>query len=167
MKTEENVLILKHPLTREIRMYCFVCTGNTCRSPMAAALLNHLGQSRGIFAFSRGIAAVPGAPIAENAVKALRDAGIEPVGRNDYTRHRASPLTRGDLETCDGVFALTPVHAQQILLAFPEFAGKVKALGDIADPYGGAPEQYAACLEQIRDSLRELFPYLFDPDANA
>lgn len=167
MKTEETVLELKHPLTKDIRMYCFVCTGNTCRSPMAAALLNDLGQSRGIFAFSRGTAVTPGAPIAENAAAALRAAGVEPAGRNDYTRHRAAQLTREDFEMCDGVFALTPAHAQQILFAFPEYAGRVRILGDIADPYGGTPEQYAACLEEIRGALRALFPYLFDGDAKS
>ena len=167
MKTEETVLELKHPLTKDIRMYCFVCTGNTCRSPMAAALLNDLGQSRGIFAFSRGTAVTPGAPIAENAAAALRAAGVEPAGRNDYTRHRAAQLTREDFEMCDGVFALTPAHAQQILFAFPEYAGRVRILGDIADPYGGTLEQYAACLEEIRGALRALFPYLVDGDAKS
>lgn len=167
MKTEETVLELKHPLTKDIRMYCFVCTGNTCRSPMAAALLNHLGQSHGIFAFSRGTAVTAGAPIAENAAAALRAAGVEPSGRNDYTRHRAAQLTREDFEMCDGVFALTPAHAQQILFAFPEYAGRVRILGDIADPYGSTPEQYAACLEEIRGTLRALFPYLFDGDAKS
>lgn len=167
MKTEETVLELKHPLTKDIRMYCFVCTGNTCRSPMAAALLNDLGQSRGIFAFSRGTAVTPGAPIAENAAAALRAAGVEPAGRNDYTRHRAAQLTREDFEMCDGVFALTPAHAQQILFAFPEYAGRVRILGDIADPYGGTLEQYAACLEEIRGALRALLPYLFDGDAKS
>jgi len=167
LKTEETVLELKHPLTKDIRMYCFVCTGNTCRSPMAAALLNDLGQSRGIFAFSRGTAVTPGAPIAENAAAALRAAGVEPAGRNDYTRHRAAQLTREDFEMCDGVFALTPAHAQQILFAFPEYAGRVRILGDIADPYGGTLEQYAACLEEIRGALRALFPYLFDGDAKS
>ena len=167
MKTEETVLELKPPLTKDIRMYCFVCTGNTCRSPMAAALLNDLGQSRGIFAFSRGTAVTPGAPIAENAAAALRAAGVEPAGRNDYTRHRAAQLTREGFEMCDGVFALTPAHAQQILFAFPEYAGRVRILGDIADPYGGTLEQYAACLEEIRGALRALFPYLFDGDAKS
>lgn len=167
MKTEETVLELKHPLTKDIRMYCFVCTGNTCRSPMAAALLNDLGQSRGIFAFSRGTAVTPARRSPENAAAALRAAGVEPAGRNDYTRHRAAQLTREDFEMCDGVFALTPAHAQQILFAFPEYAGRVRILGDIADPYGGTLEQYAACLEEIRGALRALFPYLFDGDAKS
>ena len=167
MKTEETVLELKHPLTKDIRMYCFVCTGNTCRSPMAAALLNHLGQSHGIFAFSRGTAVTAGSPMAENAAVALRAAGVEPAGRNDYTRHRAAQLTREDFEMCDGMFALTPAHAQQILFAFPEYAGRVRILGDIADPYGGTPEQYVACLAEIREALRTLFPYLFDGDAKS
>ena len=51
----------------------FICTGNTCRSPMAAAVLNHYGAPKGIFAFSRGIYADVGAPISENAAKALEN----------------------------------------------------------------------------------------------
>jgi 16S rRNA (cytosine967-C5)-methyltransferase len=57
---------------KKTKTIVFVCVGNTCRSPMGEALLNHYGAPFGIFAFSRGIAANVGEPISENAKKALK-----------------------------------------------------------------------------------------------
>lgn len=167
MQTEEITFALKDERTKEIRVYCFVCTGNTCRSPMAAALLNHYGAAHGIFACSRGIAAIPGMPISENAVKALESEGILPEGRNDYTRHRAVQFQKEDFDMCDGVFAISPSHAQALMMAFPEYAGKIRVLGDIADPFGGDEKTYKDCLADIRAALAVHFPYLFTNDANS
>ena len=166
MQTEEITFALKDERTKEIRVYCFVCTGNTCRSPMAAALLNHYGAAHGIFAFSRGIAAIPGMPISENAVKALGSEGILPEGRNDYTRHRAMQFQKEDFDMCDGVFAISPSHAEALMLAFREYAGKIRVLGDISDPFGGDEEIYKGCLADIRAALAVHFPYLFEHDAD-
>lgn len=153
---------MKDARTKDIRVYCFVCTGNTCRSPMAAAVLNHYGAPQGVFAFSRGIAAAGGAPISENAAAALREAGIPSEGRNEYTHHRAVQFAKEDLERCDGVFAISPTHANALIFAFPEYAGKIRVLGDIADPYGGDLARYRDCLAEITDAIRTQFPFLFD-----
>ena len=166
MQTEELVFHIKDARTKDIRVYCFVCTGNTCRSPMAAALLTHFGAPHGIFAFSRGLAALPGAPISENAVRALKAAGIPAEGQNDYTRHRAVPFTKEDFAACDGVLALSPSHAERLILAFPEYAGKIRVLGDISDPFMGDEAEYADCLAKIRAALSEIFPYLFKDDTD-
>ena len=56
MQTEEITFALKDERTKEIRVYCFVCTGNTCRSPMAAALLNHYGT---LTRFTRALKTLP------------------------------------------------------------------------------------------------------------
>lgn len=166
MQTDEIVFHIKDARTKDIRVYCFVCTGNTCRSPMAAALLTHYGAPHGIFAFSRGLAALPGAPISDNAVKALSAAGIPAEGRNDYTRHRALPFTKEDFAACDGVFAISPTHAERLTLAFPEYAGKIRVLGDIADPFMGDETEYAACLAKIKAAIEAVFPYLFNDDTD-
>ena len=164
MQTEEIVFQIKDARTKDIRVYCFVCTGNTCRSPMAAALLTHFGAPHGIFAFSRGLAALPGAPISDNAVKALAAAGIPAEGRNDYTRHRAVQFTKEDFAACDGVFAISPAHAEALMMAFPEYAKKIRVLGDISDPFMGDEAEYADCLAKIKAAIAEIFPYLFEDD---
>ena len=156
-----DVFEIKNIRTKDIRIYCFVCTGNTCRSPMAAALLNHVGAAHGFLAFSRGIAAQSGAPISENACLALEAAGIASEGRNDYRRHRAVQLTAEDFERCDGVFALSPAHASALISAFPEYASRVRVLGDVSDPYGGDLARYKRCLADIERAMRETFPSLF------
>lgn len=143
------------------RVYCFVCTGNTCRSPMAAAVLNRYGASHGIYAISRGIMAASGAPISENAAAALADAGIAPTGHNAYDTHRAMQVCEADIEACDGIFAISPRHAEMLLMAFPFAAGKIRTLGDIADPYGGDLATYKACLAEITEALRLSFPEVF------
>ena len=164
MQTEKITFIMKDERTRDIRMYCFVCTGNTCRSPMAAAMLNEKGAPKGVFAFSRGICAEVGAPISENAAKALENAGVMPSGRNDYTAHIAVQFTKEDFDRCDGVFAISPSHAEALIMAFPEYAGKIRVLGDISDPYGGDLVRYERCLKDITCALRERFPFVFDDE---
>lgn len=161
MQTEEITFELKDERTKDIRVYCFVCTGNTCRSPMAAAVLNHYGAAHGIFAFSRGTCAAVGSPISENAAKALQEDGIASEGRCEYLRHRALQFEREDFERCDGVFAISPSHANALIMAFPEYAGKVLVLGDISDPYGDDLERYKECLGDIKESIKAVFPYIF------
>ena len=69
----------------KILRVCFVCTGNTCRSPMAQAVTNHLAKKLGrdLTAFSRGLYALDGDPIASCAIAALEGAGIEPTADHD------------------------------------------------------------------------------------
>ena len=167
MQTEEITFVMKDERTRDIRVYCFVCTGNTCRSPMAAALLNHYGAPKGVFAFSRGIYASSGSPISENAAKALLESGIESGGRNDYLSHRAIQFTVEDFECCDGVFAISPSHADALIMAFPEYAAKIRVLGDITDPFGGDLDEYKECLGKITEAVKDHFPFLFEDENNS
>ena len=135
----------------------FVCTGNTCRSPKAAALFNAKYADADTHAFSAGLAA-DGSGISRNAVLALIGCGVRSSEENDYLSHISHTVTEADLEKADLVVGITGRHAMNLMLAFPQYASKITALPkDIADPYGGDERMYAFCLEQIDEALAEMF----------
>lgn len=150
----------------------FVCTGNTCRSPMAAALYNDMmrsSESRFVcaddisagvpLAFSAGLYAHEGESISKDAVTALREANVVPIPENDYTVHRACTVTDDMMEKADEVIAISASHAMELTLRFPEHVGKIKTLPmDISDPYGRGIEAYRACLMQLRYCLQLCAP---------
>lgn len=153
------------------RRILFVCTGNTCRSPMAAAILNDMAKPRELcsaapahtpvnaVAESAGLFATEGAPITPAAADALRTAGIAPLPHNDYTNHKARGVTAEMVDAADAVYGLTAAHAMELTLRFPHAAGKIGTLPmDIPDPYGGSEADYAACLLQLRYCISLLFP---------
>lgn len=143
----------------------FVCTGNTCRSPMAAALLNNAARSREIcsaapvpppfvIAASAGLAAPEGAPVSPEAVAALEEAGVPNLPENDYRHHVARNLTERMMQEADVVVPITGAHAMQIMLRYPAYASKVRQLPmDIPDPYGQGMDAYRRCLAQLKLAL--------------
>ena len=151
---------------------CFVCTGNTCRSPMAAAVLNHktriiegctacdinkLLNTKPIRATSAGLYAM-GEPIAENAARALEAAGIPSLADNHYRAHISRSIDLETMESCDRIVGLTSKHALQLLTMYPQFASKITCFPeDIPDPFGGDLEAYKACLEAIRRGIDDMF----------
>jgi len=144
--------------TEDIKKVCFVCTGNTCRSPMAAAVLNHFGRKNGWFAESAGIFPNIGESISENAEKALELAGVEPCPDNDYRNHKARQVTEELLCGFDIICGLTENHAMTLITAFPSLASRITALGkDISDPFGGDIGIYEKCLAEITEAVKEAF----------
>ncbi|HPT85667.1 MAG TPA: low molecular weight protein arginine phosphatase [Bacillota bacterium] len=136
----------------------FVCTGNTCRSPMAAAVLNALGGGR-YAAQSAGLVAKPGIPISPYAVRALEEAGIVSTPSNNYKAHKSRTVTEQMIAEADRVIGMTESHMLLLMREYPQHAAKISVMKrDIADPYGGTLEDYKKCLAEITDSLRQTFP---------
>jgi len=128
-----------------------VCDGNTCRSPMAAALLARAVARRGLrwTVGSAGLAAVDGAPASPPAVVAMARRGLELAG------HRAARLTGDRLDRADAVWTMTAAQAEAVA-HMGSTAAKVVRLteaagcsGDIADPYGGDAAAYAALADTL------------------
>ena len=135
------------------RRVLFVCTGNTCRSPMAAALLNHMVSTRQeadklqTVATSAGLHAPEGAPISPHAAEVLEEAGVACA---QYASHRARTVTEDMIREADEVIAITAGHAMELMLRYPEHAAKINTLPmDIADPYGGNKDVYRDCLTML------------------
>ena len=139
------------------RVFCFVCSGNTCRSPMAEAAANILFRERGITAVSAGLCVPAPAPISPKAVLALKTRGYLPDEAHDYRRHVARQLDAGIMASVERVYGMTPTHSAAILSAFPEFASKLFPLGvTVPDPYGGDLDTYLAALDTIVSALEKL-----------
>ncbi|GGJ02399.1 hypothetical protein GCM10010885_09620 [Alicyclobacillus cellulosilyticus] len=143
----------------------FVCTGNTCRSPMAAMLTMAKLQERGLgwTAESAGLYAAEGQPMTPLAQDALtrRHVPLKP--------HASRPLTRELAERADLILTMTASHAREAQARFPDLAGKIHALGafvagaeeaaevhDILDPFGGSAEVYEACAAQLERLVERL-----------
>ncbi len=143
-----------------------VCTANICRSPMAAALLQHALAAqpeplRSLQVISAGVAARTGEAVSENSVLALKKVGL------DLTHHRAQPLTQRLLDEALAVVCMTESHRAMIevqanpppknLFLFREFLpGEVDK--EIGDPYGGPLKVY----ESARDEMVEAMPSLVE-----
>lgn len=146
----------------EPRRICFVCTGNTCRSPMAEALANariHAAGRTDVRVFSAGLSACEGMPITENAVRALEEAEIPAVAGHDYHRHVAHGLSEEEIALFDLFVCMTREHALQMMLRYPEAIDRITVMPrQIPDPYCGDLSVYRACLAQIRQGIEELLP---------
>ncbi|HYE17833.1 MAG TPA: Sua5/YciO/YrdC/YwlC family protein [Tepidisphaeraceae bacterium] len=138
----------------------FVCSGNTCRSPMAEAIARQviaekLGvpeadlEKKGVQVVSAGAMAMSGSRATPAAVEALRPLGA------DLTRHRSRPLSVELIHQADVIYAMGTGHARAILSLVPSAADKVSTLdpdGDIEDPIGGDLELY----QRLAGDLRKL-----------
>ncbi len=119
----------------------FICTGNTCRSPMAEAICRV--RHPDWIVSSVGIAVSLPLPASTNAAEAVRAYG------GNLDNHISRQVTAELLEQADTVVPMTSHHAQFIRVLFPDYAHKLLPLGEIADPFGGDIEEYARCAENI------------------
>lgn len=127
----------------------FVCTGNTCRSPMAEAILRAKGIE-GVNVKSAGIYAMPGGTMSSGTTQVLTE-------QNMLIHHQSSPVTLDDLQWADLILTMTNSHKQGLLQAFPQVADKTFSLkeyatnthGDVSDPYGGSVAIYRQTFEEL------------------
>lgn len=132
----------------------FVCTGNTCRSPMAEGYSKSL-KLPDINVFSAGLAA-NGEPASINSILCMQETGT------DISSHISSPLTLQLLKTADVIYTMTASHCQ-IIKNIASSVGishiDIKTLDscDIIDPFGGDIDIYRQCREQIINAINTRF----------
>ena len=129
-----------------------VCTGNTCRSPMAEGLLRALLEERweaeSCQIISAGTAALEGESAAEHAIAVMSEMGI------DLAEHRARSLNIVLIAEADRILAMTERHRDAVLSMAPEAVEKIQVL-NMADPFGMSLEVYRECAGQLKEQLEE------------
>lgn len=131
-----------------------VCTGNTCRSPMAEGIINKIIQDNSVedtTVSSMGLSAYDGEAASDYAVTALGEIGI------DIKNHRSKRVMLQDLFEADCIYVMTLQHKNVILEAcdnvtLPEVESKIIVM-DIPDPFGQELDKYRKC----RDEMLEFF----------
>jgi protein-tyrosine-phosphatase len=137
----------------------FVCTGNTCRSPIAAALARQIVDERGLTDLdvsSAGTSAVEGQPASDGAVLV----GLE--RQLDLTDHRARQLTPEYVDEADLILVMGPHHLERVealggagkaylLIAYSSRGADVRP---VSDPFGGDLEVYRATVEELDAEIR-------------
>jgi L-threonylcarbamoyladenylate synthase len=153
---------IRQALARKI---VFVCTGNTCRSPMAEGLFKHrlagrLGctieelPDKGYVISSAGVSPLANDPAAADSIEALREFGV------DITGHRSRVATADMLARADDVIVMTRGHLLTIVSKYPVLSGAIRLLcgpdGDLDDPIGGGPDVYRKCAATIDQHVDRL-----------
>lgn len=143
-------------------MVLLVCTGNTCRSPMAEVLTRNLIaqrlgcdmqqlDDRGVIVMSAGLAAMAGGRPTPEAVHVMNDMGLA------LDDHASQPLTEQLVRHADRIFTMTAAHRAAIVETWPDAARRTELLRrddqDVTDPIGGTIDIYRRCAEQIRIEL--------------
>ncbi|HEU4434479.1 MAG TPA: hypothetical protein VFR51_13935, partial [Pyrinomonadaceae bacterium] len=153
------------PAPQPERLFLFVCSGNTCRSPMAAAIANAEIARRmripfksletvNVRALSAGVSARTGAPMTPEAEEVLRSLSVP------FKTHAARSLTPELAERAELIFCMTSEHRQKVIEMLPSVAGKTYCLDlqrDVEDPIGKGMPAYIACARRIQAAVQLRF----------
>lgn len=141
----------------------FVCTGNTCRSPMAEQIArkllaerldvpaNQLKDQR-VIVRSAGVFASDGNPASPEAVTVMKQQNL------DLSKHQTRALTVDLLQDADVIFTMTERHRDAVVHLLPRAADKTFRLDpqrDVDDPVGGPATLYAQTAAQIREAIQK------------
>ncbi len=144
-----------------MRQVLFVCHGNTCRSPMAEALFNDRYRDAGWQAISAGLSTIPGWPVSEHTVTALREFGIDAEGMT------SRPVNRKLLKDVSLVITMTTMQREWLRRAAPELKEKIISMADIsehshdiADPFGETIVSYRRVRDELSEMLDDLYLFL-------
>ena len=142
----------------------FICTGNTCRSPMAEGFGRSIAAKKmecnidqltenGYHISSAGVMAMDGHPASPEAVIACRSRGV------DISEHKSRLISREMINNADYILAMSEAHYNTILSIAPDAAAKTAMLDErgVADPIGNTQDIYDKCAGQIHDAIERFF----------
>ncbi|HEV8002833.1 MAG TPA: Sua5/YciO/YrdC/YwlC family protein [Planctomycetaceae bacterium] len=150
-------------------VFLFICTGNTCRSPLAEGLFRKMLADRlkcredeladhGYMVVSAGITAEPGLPAAPESITVAARYGV------DLRSHESQRVTQRLLEQADQIFTMTRGHRESILASFPHLGDRIELLArdgtEIPDPIGLGEEEYEQCRAAIDRNLKMILSTL-------
>lgn len=142
----------------------FVCTGNTCRSPIAEAIARQLADERAldVTASSAGTSAWDGAPASDGALLVALEEGL------DLSMHRAQVLSRELVAAADLILVMSPHHGERAIVLggegrthlLTDYAARTTTGRPVQDPFGGQLDLYRATLVELSSEMALVFDRL-------
>ena len=141
-----------------IRKILFVCTGNTCRSPLAARYFNYAlnltnpDENHKFFADSCGLVVDSGSYISAYSKMVLEQNNITTDG--EIISNRARQINEDIVKNAEIIYGITEHHERRLKEEFPKYKDKISCMPEnIGDPYGGSLDVYQKCFENIKKSV--------------